>query len=88
MIVVFLLCWHILRNMAIGRYIYAIGGNEEAAKLSGLNVKKIKAIIVSALSRIHSLRRKNETIKSMMKTKLAAKIRYIPTFARDKRVKK
>lgn len=44
MIVVFLLCWHILRNMAIGRYIYAIGGNEEAAKLSGLNVKKIKAM--------------------------------------------
>ena len=30
--------------MAIGRYIYAIGGNEEAAKLSGLNVKKIKAM--------------------------------------------
>lgn len=44
MIVVFLLCWYILRNMAIGRYIYAIGGNEEAAKLSGLNVKKIKAM--------------------------------------------
>ena len=38
MIVVFLLCWHILRN------IYAIGGNEEAAKLSGLNVKRIKAM--------------------------------------------
>lgn len=43
MAIVFLICWHILTNTAIGRYIYAIGGNEEATKLSGLNVDKIKA---------------------------------------------
>ncbi|MCW8850256.1 MAG: ribose ABC transporter permease [Melioribacteraceae bacterium] len=28
-----------------GRYIYAVGGNESAAKLSGLNVKKVKILV-------------------------------------------
>lgn len=31
----------------LGRYIYAIGGNENAAKLSGINVNKIKIIVYS-----------------------------------------
>ena len=30
---------------ALGRYIYAIGGNENAAKLSGINIKRIKIIV-------------------------------------------
>jgi ribose transport system permease protein len=29
----------------IGRYIYAIGGNEKASRLSGLNIRKIKIIV-------------------------------------------
>jgi ribose transport system permease protein len=29
----------------IGRYIYAIGGNERASRLSGLNIRKIKIIV-------------------------------------------
>ncbi len=33
------------KNTVLGRYIYAIGGNEEAAKLSAINVKKYKLII-------------------------------------------
>lgn len=31
----------------LGRYIYAIGGNENAARLSGINVNKIKLIVYS-----------------------------------------
>jgi simple sugar transport system permease protein len=31
-----------LRQMRLGRYIYAIGSNEEAAKLAGLNVNWIR----------------------------------------------
>ncbi|MEO6522176.1 MAG: ribose ABC transporter permease [Mucilaginibacter sp.] len=31
----------------LGRYIYAIGGNENAAKLSGINVSKVKIIVYS-----------------------------------------
>ncbi len=32
----------ILRHMALGRSIYAIGGNEEAARLSGIAVRRVK----------------------------------------------
>ncbi|QJD97920.1 ribose ABC transporter permease [Mucilaginibacter robiniae] len=31
----------------LGRYIYAIGGNENAAKLSGININKVKIIVYS-----------------------------------------
>ncbi|MDB8791320.1 ribose ABC transporter permease [Romboutsia sp. 1001216sp1] len=42
MIVVFLVCAYILNSTKIGRYTYALGSNEEATKLSGLNTDKIK----------------------------------------------
>jgi ribose transport system permease protein len=31
----------------LGRYIYAIGGNENAARLSGINIKRVKIIVYS-----------------------------------------
>lgn len=37
--------YFILRHTTIGRYVYAIGGNEEAAKLSGINVHRIKIFV-------------------------------------------
>jgi len=42
----------------LGRYIYAIGGNESAAKLSGININKVKIIVYSlagALSAVGGL---------------------------------
>lgn len=47
-----------MNRTRIGRYIYAIGGNERAALLSGVNVRKIKVIvymIAGALSGIAGL---------------------------------
>jgi ribose transport system permease protein len=35
----------IINKTKLGRYIYAIGGNENAATLSGINVKKIKIAV-------------------------------------------
>jgi ribose transport system permease protein len=35
----------LLKKTRFGRYVYAVGGNEEAAKLSGLNVKRIKVMV-------------------------------------------
>jgi ribose transport system permease protein len=35
----------ISNKTALGRYIYAIGGNENAAKLSGINIDKVKIIV-------------------------------------------
>jgi len=38
----------LLKKTRSGRYIYAVGGNEEAAKLSGLNVKRVKLMVYTA----------------------------------------
>ena len=35
----------VLRYTVFGRYIYSIGGNAEAAKLSGINVDKIRILV-------------------------------------------
>ena len=48
----------ILKRTRFGRYIYAVGGNERAAKLSGLNVNRIKLLvytIAGALSAVGGL---------------------------------
>lgn len=44
MIVVFIVAHIILSKTRTGDYLYAVGGNEEAAKLSGVNTKKVKYI--------------------------------------------
>ena len=43
------LCWFILSRTVLGRSMYAIGGNEEAARLSGIPVKRV-LVAVYALS--------------------------------------
>ncbi|GMU23709.1 MAG: hypothetical protein AMXMBFR13_37870 [Phycisphaerae bacterium] len=37
--------WVLLRHTSFGRYVVAVGSNEEAARLSGLNVDRIKLLI-------------------------------------------
>jgi ribose transport system permease protein len=41
MAVVYLLSWFILERTRYGRHIYAVGGNAEAARLAGVNVKRV-----------------------------------------------
>ncbi len=50
--VVYMIAYIILNQTATGRYIYALGGNEEAVRLSGINIKKFKAIpyVVSGIT--------------------------------------
>ena len=36
--------WVFLRNMRFGRYVYAVGGNEDAARAAGVNVRAVKMI--------------------------------------------
>lgn len=45
MAIVFAVAWYILKHTPIGRYIYALGGNESATQLSGINVNKIKLFV-------------------------------------------
>lgn len=45
MAAVMILGWYILRYTRVGRFTYAIGGNENCAKLSGINLKKVKCFV-------------------------------------------
>lgn len=53
MAVVFLLGWVLLERTPFGRYVYAIGGNEQATRLSGVRVSRTK-LLVYALSGLTS----------------------------------
>lgn len=41
---IFLVAYFLLNKMRIGRYIYGVGGNQEASRLSGINVNRIKLL--------------------------------------------
>lgn len=44
MFIVFLVGYYVLRYTTFGRVLYAIGGNREATRLSGINVRRIECI--------------------------------------------
>ncbi|MEG0773702.1 ABC transporter permease [Clostridium sp.] len=44
MLLIYAIAYIILNHLPMGRYIYAIGGNEEAVRLSGVKVNKYKII--------------------------------------------
>ena len=45
MALILILTWYILNNTRMGRSLYAIGGNEEAANASGIQVSRTKFIV-------------------------------------------
>ncbi|WP_038880719.1 ribose ABC transporter permease [Vibrio jasicida] len=42
MVIVFAAIWYLLNHTRFGRYVYALGGNESATRLSGINVDRVK----------------------------------------------
>ena len=48
--IVILILWHLLKNTKFGQHTYAIGGNEEAARRAGIDVKRhlIKLYVLSS----------------------------------------
>lgn len=52
MIIIYAIAYLLLNHLPFGRYIYAIGGNEEAARLSGIKVNRYKIIayVVSGIT--------------------------------------
>jgi len=53
--IVVLIAVFITQKMKLGRYIYAIGGNEQAAKLSGINIKKVKLTVYALAGALAAL---------------------------------
>ncbi|WP_213881611.1 ribose ABC transporter permease [Pseudomonas sp. dw_358] len=45
MLATYFLAWVLLQQTRIGRYIYAIGGNEEAVRLSGVRAPRFKLLV-------------------------------------------
>ena len=45
MLVVIVAASVLLNRTRFGRYVFAIGGNEEAARLAGINVARVKTIV-------------------------------------------
>ena len=41
MFILYLLTWFFLRQTAVGRHVYAVGNNPEAARLSGINTRRL-----------------------------------------------
>ena len=57
-VLVYLTLWVVLSRTTLGRYIYAIGGNEEAARLAGVNVDRYKIaifVLAGALSALSGI---------------------------------
>lgn len=68
MIVIFILGYILLNRMRFGRYIYGVGSNEEASRLSGVNNSRVKYIVytisgvLSAIAGVILLSRLNSGI--------------------------
>ena len=45
LLIVFVIVFIVLNKTSLGRHIYAVGGNEKAAKFSGINVKKTRMFV-------------------------------------------
>ncbi|WNX86250.1 ribose ABC transporter permease [Agathobaculum sp. NTUH-O15-33] len=70
-VIVFAVGWFLLNKTTLGRYVYAIGGNEECTKLSGVNVRRYKMMpyiisgVTSALACLILIGRLNSAQPSM-----------------------
>lgn len=49
-IVILIIMYYVMRNTPFGRSIYAVGSNQESARLSGINVARVKRIIFAVTS--------------------------------------
>ena len=47
--------WFVFNYTRHGKYMYAIGGNEAAAEVSGVNVKKTKIIIYVTAAALYAI---------------------------------
>ncbi|WP_421826738.1 ABC transporter permease [Larkinella sp.] len=45
LVVFFIICSVVLKKTVLGRYMYAVGGNEQAAQASGIQLNKVKMVV-------------------------------------------
>jgi ribose transport system permease protein len=54
MFVFFIIMTLLLNKTKFGRHVYALGGNEEAAKFSGINIKKVQILVYTIIGFLSS----------------------------------
>ncbi len=55
MVISFAAAWYLLHHTRFGRYVYALGGNESATRLSGINVDRVKIGVYSICGLLSAL---------------------------------
>jgi ribose transport system permease protein len=55
MLIVFIIAYYILKHLRIGRYIFALGGNEEATMYSGIKTDNVKLFVYGAVGLLAAL---------------------------------
>ncbi len=55
MLVLFAVAWYVLRQTSAGRHVYAVGNNPEAARLSGIDTRRVLLGVYTAAGLIYGL---------------------------------
>ncbi len=55
MLLVFAIAWFVLRNTAVGRHIYAVGNNPEAARLTGVRTQRLLLLVYATAGLIYGI---------------------------------
>jgi fructose transport system permease protein len=55
MLVLFAIVWYVLRQTAAGRHVYAVGDNPEAARLTGINTRRLLLCVYAAAGLLYGL---------------------------------
>ena len=55
LLIAFVICSIVLRKTVLGRYIYAVGGNEQAARASGIQPNQIKMVVYTLCGGLSAL---------------------------------
>ena len=55
MIALYVLAWYVLKYTASGRHVYAVGNNPEAARLTGINTRKLLLTVYATAGLIYGI---------------------------------
>ena len=55
MIALYVLAWYVLKYTSSGRHVYAVGNNPEAARLTGINTRKLLLTVYATAGLIYGI---------------------------------
>src|SRR5919108_651458 len=55
MLILFAITWYVLKQTAVGRHIYALGNNPEAARLTGIRTDRLLLVVYAVAGLIYGV---------------------------------